>query len=360
MLFLLLAFFSQGASTQTQFEQAVAALAAGDLAKAEAGFQAVLKAQPSSLAALGNLGVVYSRMDRPSDAIDIYTRALKLSPDEPRLLLNLGLAHLKLDEYISAKPLFAKALAKSPDSAQLRELVGTTQAYTGEAQEALATVASLPKTPGVLYLRMLAYLKLDRKQEAQETSAELFAKLGSAEAHFVTGRAYYESTLLEQAAAALEQAVKADPKLPGAQRELGKTYVSLRKIAEARDRLQAALQHNPYDQEAAYFLGAILVQEGSLKDGIRYLEQSAKTRPNFWGVHYYLGRAFLQQGDTTAALRSLDRAAALNPDEPSVHYQLARAFKAAGREKESRAASDQVRALRSKAVQSEQEALVLK
>jgi tetratricopeptide (TPR) repeat protein len=360
MLILLLAFFSQGISTQTEFDQAVAALSSGDLTKAEAGFRAVLKAQPNSLAALANLGVVYSKMDRPADAIDIYKRALKLSPDEPRLLLNLGLAHLKLDEYDAAKPLFSQALKRSLGNAQLIELLGTTQVYTGEVRNALATLAELPETPGVLYLRMLAHLKLDQKEEAQAASAELFTKLRPSEAHFLAGRAYYESTRMEDALRSFEQATAADPELPGLQRELGKTYVSLRKPAEAREHLRAALKQNPYDQEAAYFLGAVLIQEDAIPEGIRYLQQSAKTRPNFWGAYYYLGRAFLQRGDSAAALQSLKKAASLNPNEPAVHYQLARAWKAAGNDDESRKASARVKQLRATTAEKEQEELVLK
>ncbi|MEO0108483.1 MAG: tetratricopeptide repeat protein, partial [candidate division WOR-3 bacterium] len=57
-------------------------LASGDLAAAERGFLSVLKAQPNHVGALGNLGVVYSRMDRAADAITVYQRALKLSAND--------------------------------------------------------------------------------------------------------------------------------------------------------------------------------------------------------------------------------------------------------------------------------------
>ena len=345
MLLLLVALLAQAVPVQTQFENAAKALASGDLPRAEAGFKAVLKAQPANIGALANLGTVYSRMDRPADAIETYNRALKLSPGEPRLLMNLGLAHLKLDEHEAAKPLFAAALRKSPGNAQIRELLATTQVYTGESREALQGLSDLPDSPAVLYLRMLALLKLGMKEQAQSASSALFASLRPAEAHFLAGRAYYESTLIEDAIKALEQAAHAEPKLPGVQRELGKAYVSVRNSAEARSRLLLALEQNPYDQEAAYFLGAVLVQEDAVAEGIAYLRQAAEKRPQFWGVHYYLGRASLAQGDAAAAVKHLERAAALNATEAAVYYQLARALRAAGREPESRKAAARVREL---------------
>ncbi|MEO8127350.1 MAG: hypothetical protein ABI822_09680, partial [Bryobacteraceae bacterium] len=46
---------------ETTFEQALQALSSHDYARAEQGFQAVLKTRPGNLGALGNLGDVYSR-----------------------------------------------------------------------------------------------------------------------------------------------------------------------------------------------------------------------------------------------------------------------------------------------------------
>ena len=358
MLLLVAALLAQVVPVQTQFEDAAKALASGDLQRAEAGFKTVLKAQPANVGALANLGTVYSRMDRPADAIQTYKRALKLSPAEPRLLMNLGLAHLKLDEHEAAKPLFAAALKKSPKSAQIRELLATTQVYTGEAREALKGLSELPDTSGVLYLRMLAQLRLGLKEQAESTSAALFAALRPAEAHFLAGRAYYESTLFDEAVKSLELAAGADPKLPGVQRELGKAYVSVRNSGEAKSRLLKALEQNEHDQEAAYFLGAMLIQEDAVSEGIAHLRRAAEKRPNFWGIHYYLGRAFLSQGDPGSAVKHLERAAALNGGEAAVYYQLARALRSAGREAESRNAAARVRELQAKGKPAE--ALVLK
>lgn len=356
MLLLLLALLSQ----QSLFESALAALSAGDLPRAEQEFKAVLKVSPKSLPALANLGVVYSKMDRLVDAIDVYKQALKLSPGEPKLLLNLGLAHLKLEDHSSAKPLFAAVLNKQPQNLQARELLGTTQVFAGEAEAGLSTLEPLPGNPGVLYLRMLAQLKMKNREQAMQTSALLFARVSPAEASFLEGRAYYESALFEEAAKSLDHAAELDAALAGVQRELGKTYVSLRNPTAAKTHLEAALSRNPYDQEAAYFLGALLVQERENEAGIRYLEQSRKTRPDFWGAHYYLGKARLQLGDVARALPLLERAASLNAGEASIHYLLAQALKTAGRDEESRRASARMKELRAKTAVKEREALVLR
>src|SRR5271165_7668279 len=77
------------------FDGALRALAAEDYQTAERGFQSVLRAEPRNVAALSNLGVIYSRSNRADQAIGVYRRALQASPDDEAILLNLGLAYLR-------------------------------------------------------------------------------------------------------------------------------------------------------------------------------------------------------------------------------------------------------------------------
>src|SRR5262245_44200030 len=107
------------------FERASAALAAADYPAAEQGFNEVLKSSPNHIGALGNLGVIYSRTERPDRAIDCYRRALKLSPRDRGLLLNLGLAYLKQEAHTEALPVFRQLLAAYPKDLQARELLAT-------------------------------------------------------------------------------------------------------------------------------------------------------------------------------------------------------------------------------------------
>lgn len=339
-------------SPRAQFESAVAALGRGDFQSAENGFQAVLRAEPGHIGALGNLGVVYSRMGRTTDAIAVYRRALKLAPNDPLLNLNLALAHLKQDDHRAAKPLLQNVVAVQPSNVQARQLLATTRLFTGEVDEAVSQLESMRAEAGVGYFLAVGYLKQGRREEARKTIAEMFEKLRPAQAEFLAGKAYYESTLFEDAVAELEKARDLDAELPGLWRELGKTYVSLRRSGDARKALREALRREPGDVEASYFLGALLVQEGNAT-GIDLLEKTRQARPEFWGSYYYLGKF-----KSDAAM--LQKAAELKPDEPSVWYQLARVLKAAGMDEEARDATRRMTALRAKASERAQEALVVK
>jgi tetratricopeptide (TPR) repeat protein len=338
-----------GDSVRNLFESAAHALSVNDLSTAERGFQQVLSQQPHHVGALGNLGVVYSRLGRFADAVAVYRQGLKIAPGDPQLNLNLGLAYLKQDDYQSAKPHFEKVLAVSPGHAQARELLATTQLFTGEVGRAAAALEQLRAGsggPSLLYLLSIAYLKQGRKDEALDMIQRLFAAVQSGQAHFLAGRAYYESTLFDQALAEFDAAKDADSLLPGLCRELGKTYVSLRRAEDARQALNEAVRQDTADAEARYFLGALLVQEGSVAEGVPHLEQARKSRPEFWGSYYYLGKAALANSAAPEAVRLLRRASELHPDDPSVLYQLARALKLAGIEQEANAVSRRLADLR--------------
>lgn len=344
------------------FDAAARALSAGDLISAERGFQEVLKTNPRHIGAIGNLGVVYSRLNRTADAIRAYRAGLKLAPEDPLLNFNLALAHLKQDNYQAASPLLRKVLAAKPDHLQAKELLATTQIFTGEVDSAVKTLESLrsAENTGTLYFLSVGYLKQGRKAEARRAIEDLFAKLKPAQASFLAGRAYYESAIFDEAVAALEKARDLDPQLPGVWRELGKAYVSLRKSAEARAALAEAVKHAPEDEEASYFLGALYVLENREIDGIPRLEKTRGARPDFWGSYYYLGRARLQLGELQAAVRLLEKAADLNPDEQSTFFQLSRALKLARRDVDAERATQRFRELVNRRRSQEQEALVIR
>ena len=343
----------QTVSTEQLFTVAARDLQAGRFPEAEAGFTQVLRREPNNLGALGNLGVLYSRQNRPQKAVDTYRRALRMVPKEPGLLLNLGLAYLKLDDYPQAKPLFA-VLSKtiSARQKQAQELLAICQLQTGETALAISNLRQLAQgsevSPGVYHFLALAYVKQKDLPRAQQVLAKLFANLPPAQAHYLEGRVWYDSAIFDRALTSFEKAAHADPQLPGLALETGKTYVSLRHTAAALEQLRLAVQQAP-DPEAQYFLGALLVQEGRYEEAAPLLRAVADSRPDLWGTHYYLGKAQLALGHATAALPLLQRAAARAPSESAVQYQLARTLQALGRKAEAQQVFARVARLKARA-----------
>ena len=345
----LLAVPAQQAGTAVVFQRAAKALTDGDLQAAERGFLQVLKAEPNSVPALGNLGVTYSRMERFGDAIKTFERALKIAPDQPGLLLNLAIAHVKRGDYPSAKPLLSK-LQPSP---QVRQLQATCEIFTGEPARALELLEGLPPSPELYFLMGTAHLRMKHKAEAQSAFQQLLSVAPTAQVHLLLGRAYADNTLFDEALPELRLAVEADPKSLPARLELAKTLISMRDNDAAEKELRAVLGMNPVQPDAAYYLGALLAQQGSEDEAIRFLEAARAARPDAWGAYYYLGRAWMQKQQSAKAATLLETASKLNPDQAAVWFQLARACQALGETDKARRARTRYTELSQKALERE-------
>lgn len=324
------------------FERAARALAEGRYAEAESGFQEVLKAEPASLSALANLGVVYAKTERYDLAIDTYERALRLRPDAPPLRLNLGLALLKQERHAEALAQFEKVSTE-----QGRELAATCLVALRRPEEALAILDMLPESPGRLYLRLIANLERKDADAARDAMSQMVRSMDNpAQAAFFLGRAMYQAERFDEARASFEDVRRLDSAYPGVAREIGKTCISQRDDACAERELRQAVAADRHDFEARYFLGSYLVQRGDAEEGLRLLEQARRERPGFWAPHYYAGKTRLQAGELGAAIADLQEAVRLNPGESSAWYQLGLALQKAGRLDEARAAMDRVRELK--------------
>jgi superkiller protein 3 len=332
------------------FDQAVRALAGGDYAAAERGFQSVLREQPRHVGAIGNLGIVYSRTNRADQAIAAYRRALQLSPDDEALLLNLGLVYLKQESYQRALPLFARVVAIDPQHQQARQLLAVCRLYTGQLAVAIRDLEALrtanPRDEQILFLLGLAYMKNHDSETSKAIFKQMFAVAEPARAHFLLGKACYESALFPEAEESYLEVLRLEPGFPGMHVELGKVYISERRNDEAIRELELALKENPGNEEAEYYLGSLLVRVNRYAEGIPYLEQARKLKPDSWAAWFYLGRAKLGLKQPAEAVALLQRAVELNPDEASAYFQLGQALRACGRRPEADRAFRRVRELK--------------
>ena len=119
------------------FNRAMQALQAGAYPEAERDLREILHSEPDNPAALVNLGVLYSRTHRYTEAADAYKHALRMVPAQESVQLDLGLAYLKQNAYEQALPYFSHLHDLHPENAQFAILTATCLAYTGKALQAI-------------------------------------------------------------------------------------------------------------------------------------------------------------------------------------------------------------------------------
>jgi len=94
---------------QQQIDQALTLHKAGDLAGAEALYEAVLNAQPEHISALQLLGVLRGAQDRHEDAIALMQKSLSLKPDQPHVHANLGRALRRVERFVESEAAYSQA-----------------------------------------------------------------------------------------------------------------------------------------------------------------------------------------------------------------------------------------------------------
>jgi len=315
---------------QAIFEHAVQALAAGDYPAAERGFLEVLRVQPNHVGAIGNLGIVYARMNRNDQAITEYQRALRLSPNDESILLNLGLVYLKEERHEYALPYFQRVIALDPQNRKARQLADVCRLYMGKVALAIQDLERLraddPGDGQLLFLLGFAYLKNGDMKTAREYLSQMLEAAGPDQAEFLMGKASYEALNLQQAEKSFLRVLQLNPDFPGIHVELGKVYSGEHRAGDAIREFQTALKKNPADADANYYLGCELVREDRFEEGIPYLEKATKLAPDSYAAYVYLGKAKLHLGQAGEAVALLRKAVELNPDNANAQYTLGRAL----------------------------------
>ncbi len=89
----------------------------GRLDQAAAGYDQMTKAQPDSLFAWSNLGVVRFQQRRNADARDAFEHATHLKPDDAFAAAQLGITYYQLEAYDKAVPALKTAIQLDPNDA---------------------------------------------------------------------------------------------------------------------------------------------------------------------------------------------------------------------------------------------------
>ena len=352
---------AQSGNAEQIFNQAMQDMSAGSYIRAEAEFDRIRRTDPDNPAVLINLGVLYAKTRRFTEAIDCYKKALRVVPAQEAVQLNLGLAYLKQENYTEALPYFAHLHVMHADNAKVTTLLATCLTYSGKPADAVELLLPLTgadsQDRGALYVLGIAYTRSDQPQQARQVLNRVFAEAPPSQRTFLLGEAYMDATDFPSAVQAFQSTLASDPAFTGVHRELGRAYLGMHQNDKAEQELRLAIKADPHDGSALYSLGALLVQLSRWSDGRAVLQQAQQVAPDSWATAFYLGKADFELHDAAAAEKQLRRAAELNPDEPGAPYLLARIVRAQGHTQEADKLMERVAVLHATALDAEKRAV---
>lgn len=340
--------------------EGVKALEARDYAQAIAAFQRAVEAHPDDYSAHFHLALAHSMAGNVEAAVAGYRKVLEMKPGLYEAELNLGILLIEQKEFTEAASLLRAAAERKPDEARPKVYLGEALVESGQYQEAAGQFRAALKLDAAsaraqlgLGRALAAEGKLAEAEPHFSRAAELDPSLasfllelagryeeakqpGKALALYEkfqddpavrerTGLLLLELERYEEAAAALESAVKSSPTAAN-QYALATVYLRSGRTEKAKALLEQAVNAQPSDLELRMAFGRVLRDQRDFAGAIGQFLHVAKARPGFLEAWSELAGLFMVTENYPQALAALDRLEALGDKNPAVHYFRAIAF----------------------------------
>ena len=254
-------------------EAAQQAMREGNLPAARRHLEHVVNTNPSPPPEVRyNLAMVLARLGEFAEAANQFEHCRRLAPDNPDILNNLGNALRLSGELSKAGQVLDKALSIAPQHPPLRCNRGWLRLAQGEARDALNDF-----------------------EAAIAQSADIEdAWRGKGEALLAAGK-------LEEAALAVDSALKKFPQSAGLHNVMGVIATRRRQPEQALSHFKRSVEQFPGDAKSLTNLGITAEQMGQLDLAEQALQQALKVRPGFHAAHFHLAHLASHQSSEAEA-----------------------------------------------------------
>jgi tetratricopeptide (TPR) repeat protein len=302
-------------------------------------FSAILALDPNNVDARGNLGVLLFFRGDYAQAAPHLRAVVKAQPALAKIQALLGMCEKRTGDTARAEtdlresfPRLEEEKLKVEAGMELIELY-----YAGGNLEKAAGVVGLlrqlkPADPDILYTAYRIYSTL-----ADETMLGVaMSASGSSRMHQIMAHELARQGNAEGAIAHYREALKSDPKLPGAHFELGEMLTVASDPDAAQKEYEAAVATNPYDEKSECRLGDSAFHASDLKAASAHYTRALQLQPNDADAHVGMAKVLIAMNQPEKAQPLLERAAKLEPFDAPTHYHLSMVYRGLGRTGDSR------------------------
>jgi tetratricopeptide (TPR) repeat protein len=307
-----------------------------DLAASE--FKAILVLDPNNVDARGNLGVLlYFRGDYAQAAPHLHA-ALKLQPTLAKIQALLGMCERRTGDTARAEADLKGSLPRlQEEKLKVQTGMELIELYygAGELEKAAGVLAMLsqlrPADPEILYAAYRIYSAL-----TDETTLSLAVTApGSAHMHQLQAHELARQGNAEGAIAHYREALKIDPRLPGAHFELAEMLNAADPDGAQRE-YEAALAVDPYDEKSECRLGEFAFRATDIKAASDHFSRALRLQPDDIDAGVGLAKVLIAMNQPEKARPLLERAAKVEPFDAPIHYHLAMVYRGLDRAADSR------------------------
>jgi len=271
-------------------------------------------------------------------AIDLYKRSLEFE-NTTNAHITLALAYMRAQRTDDALAEIGPILKSDPKNADAWNVQGKLlmdKKEYGAAAESLTRSLQLQNNVIVAYALATAYLNQHDTEKAAIIFKQLSAATGDrASLYIMTGRAYQNAGMMDDAVREFTHAAQLDAKASRAHYFIGLLYMVQNEwvaTPEARQQFIEEVKVNPRDFFGNFFLGYIENNDKNYDASDRYLAAAAADKPDWPEPYLYMGLNAYALRDNKRAEELLRKAIALTGDDKARNnYQIRRAYYVLGR-----------------------------
>ena len=259
-------------SPATLVEQGLALHLQGQLTKAQAIYEHVLKIQPDHFDALQLLGTLLLDTKQFAQALDLLTSALQINPNHAASYSNRGNALLGLQRFKEAITSFDGAIHLNPDLAQAYSNRSNALQALQRFNEALVScdqaIRLKPDYAEAYSNRGNALQALQRVEDAIASfDSAISFKPDYTEAYFNRGNALQALQRFDEVITSFDDAIRLKPDYEQAYSNRGNALQALQRFEEAIASYQHAIAINPDCADAHWNLSLCYLVGGNFKEG---------------------------------------------------------------------------------------------
>jgi tetratricopeptide (TPR) repeat protein len=261
-----------------------------DFNKARDAYEKLLSKNPDFAPALNNLAYLYAeRLNQLDKADELARRARKVQPADAAIADTLGWIAYRRGEYQEALSLLQESATKVPDEPEIQFHLGMANYMMAQKdaarvafQRALATAKDFPgKAESQRRLALLENTSTDPHAASIE-DAKAWSKQqpNNPSVWIRLGELYEQQGMFAEGAAAYEEALKLNSKLPSATIKLAQLSAGpLKQSEKALALAKQARELAPNDPKVAGLLGKVAYQVRNLPWAYSLLQESARQLP---------------------------------------------------------------------------------
>jgi len=271
-------------------------------------------------------------------SIDLYKRSLEFE-NTPNAHIALALAYMRAQRTDDALSEIVPILKSDPKNADAWNVQGKLLMDKKDyrpAAESLTRSLELQSNVFVAYALATAYLDLHETDKAAAIFKQLSTATGdNASMYIMTGRAYQNAGMMDDAVREFNHAAQIDAKKSRAHYFIGLVYMTQNEwvaTPQARQQFVEEVKANPKDFFGNFFLGYIENADKNYDASDRYLTVAAADKSDWPEPYLYMGLNAYARRDNKQAEELLRKAITLTGDDKSRNnYQIRRAYYVLGR-----------------------------